>query len=79
MNKALPKEIVTRTRLRNRLLKDRSEENRKKTERSIKNNAIIASHFWENLNRTISEILTRKISMITKHFGKLLSPFYRIK
>ena len=30
MNKALSKEIMTRTRLRNKFLKDRSEENKKK-------------------------------------------------
>ena len=30
MNKALPKEIMTRTRLRNKSLKNRSEENKKK-------------------------------------------------
>ena len=42
MNKALCKEIITRTRLRNKFLKDRSEESKKK---SIQNNAIIVSHF----------------------------------
>ena len=49
----------------------------KKIKKSIQSNAIIVSHFWENLNRVISKILMRKISMITKHFGKLLNPFYR--
>ena len=41
MNKALSKEIITRTRLRNKFLKDRNEENRKK----IQNSATIVSHF----------------------------------
>ena len=35
-------------------------------------------HFRENLNRTISEILMRKISMITKHFGNI-KPFFSDK
>ena len=30
MNKALPKEIMTRTRLSNKFLKDKNEENKKK-------------------------------------------------
>ena len=41
MNKALSKEIMTRTRLRNKFLKDRSEENKKSTQ----NNATILPHF----------------------------------
>ena len=53
MNEALSKEIMTKTRLRNKFLKDRSEENKKysrrkqevKKTRSIQDNAIIVSHF----------------------------------
>ena len=41
MNKALSKEIMRRTRLGNKFLKDETEENK----RSIQNNAIIVSHF----------------------------------
>ena len=41
MNKALSKEIMSRTRLRNKFLNDRSEENK----RSIQNKSIIVSHF----------------------------------
>ena len=41
MNKAMSKEIITRTRLRNKFLKDRSEENKKSTQ----NNATILPHF----------------------------------
>ena len=48
----------------------------KKTKRGIQNNAIV-SPFWENLNQNISE--SEKISVIRKHSGKPLSPFYRIK
>ena len=41
MSRALSKEIMTRARLRNNFLKDRSEE----TKRSIQNNAIIVYHY----------------------------------
>ena len=39
----------------------------------------VKKKFSVNLNRSISENLMRKISMITKHFGKLLGHFYRTK
>ena len=45
----------------------------KKKKWSIQNNAIIVSYFWDNLNQTISEILRREISMITKYSGKTLN------
>ena len=41
MNKMLSKEIMTRTRFRNRFLKNRTEENKK----SIRNNGTTVSHF----------------------------------
>ena len=68
MNKALSKEIMTRTRLRNKFWKDRSEKNNNKY--SKQRNYCVS--LLRNLNRTISEILMRKISLITKIFGKLL-------
>ena len=75
MNKALSKEMMTRTCLRNKFLKDRSEENKKKY--SKKRNFCVS--LLRKSKADYSEILMRKISMITKHFGKLLSPFYRVK
>ena len=51
----------------------------KKTKGSIQNNAIIVYQYYKNQSRIILEILMKKISAITKHFGKTLSPFYRIK
>ena len=66
MNKALSEEITIRTRLRNKFLKDRSEENKKKY--SKQRNYCVSPllrksklNYFENLNE--------KISMITKHFG----------
>ena len=47
INKALSKETMTRSRLRNKFLKDKSEE------RSIQTAQFIVHHFWENLYRTI--------------------------
>ena len=44
MNNALSKEIMTRTRLRNKFLKERSEENKQKYS-TQQNNAITVSHF----------------------------------
>ena len=69
INKALSKKIMTRTRLWSKFLKGRNEKNKNKI--NIKNNAIIAYHYQENLNRTNSTILMRKIWMITKHFGNI--------
>ena len=75
MNRALSKEIMTRTRLQNNFLKDRSEENKRKY--SKQRNYCVSllrkskSEYFGNLNE--------KKSAITKHFGKPLSPFYRIK
>ena len=75
MNKALSKEIMTRTRRRNKFLKNRSEENKKRF--SKQRNYCVS--LLRKSKSDYSEILMRKISMITKHFGKLLSPFYCIK
>ena len=67
MNKALSKEIMTRTRLRNKFLKDRSEENKKKY--SKQRNYCVSllrkskSDYFGNLNeKNIND---------KKHFGKL--------
>ena len=47
----------------------------KETKRSIQNNASIVLHFCESLNRTISEILMKKV-YDNKTFGKTIElPF----
>ena len=72
MNETLSMDIMTRTRLRNKFLNDWSEGNKNK----FLKERILVFHFWKNLNRTISKtrnIFMTKISMITKHLGKLLS------
>ena len=65
---------MTRTRLPNKFLKDRSEENIKKCSKQ----RIYCVSLLRNLNRAILEVLNRKISMIAKHFEKLLSTLYKI-
>ena len=73
MNNALSKEIMTRTRLRNNFLKGRSEENKKKYSKQ-------RNYCVSPLRKSKSDyFVMRKISTITKHFGKLLSPFYQIR
>ena len=68
--------LMTGTRLWNNFLKDRSEENKRKY--SKQRNYCVSllrktkSEYFGNLNE-------KKKSVITKHFGKPLSPFYRIK
>ena len=79
MNRALSKKIMTRARLRKNFLKDRYEEN--KTKYSKQRSYCVSllrkskSECFGNLN----EKKKKKKSAITKHFGKPLSPFYRIK
>ena len=65
---------MTRTRLPNKFLKDRSEENIKKCSKQ----RIYCVSLLRNLNRAILEVLNGKISMIAKHFEKLLSTLYKI-
>ena len=65
---------MTRTRLPNKFLKDRSEENIKKCSKQ----RICCVSLLRNLNRAILEVLNGKISMIAKHFEKLLSTLYKI-
>ena len=50
----------------------------KGTKRSIQNNASIVLHFCESLNRTISEILMKKV-YDNKTFGKTIEPFFSDK
>ena len=75
MNRALSKEIMTRTRLRNNFLKDKSKENKRKY--SKQHNYCVSllrkskSEYFGNLNE--------KKSALTKHSVKPLSPFYWIK
>ena len=71
MNKALPKEIMTRTRLRSKFLKDRSEENKKKY--SKQRNYCVSllrkskSNYFGNLNeKDIDD---------SKTFWKTIKPF----
>ena len=66
MNKALSKEITIRTRLRNKFLKDRSEENKKKYS---KQHNYCVSPLLRKSKLNYFESLNEKISMITKHFG----------
>ena len=76
MNGALSKKIMTRTRLQTFFLKDTYEEN--KTKYSKQRNYCVSLlrksklEYFGNLNE-------KKKSALTKHFGKPLSPFYRIK
>ena len=75
LNRALSKEIMTRTRLRNNFLKDRSEENKRKY--SKQHNYCVSL-----LTKSKSEYfgnLSKIKAAITQHSGKPLSPFYRIK
>ena len=71
MNKALSKEIMRRTRLRNKFLKDRSEENKKKY--SKQRNYCVSllrkfkSHYFRNLNE--------KNFNGNKTFWKTIEPF----
>ena len=60
MNKVLSKEITTRTRLKKKFLKDKSEKN--KENYSKQPNYCVS--LLRKLNMAISEILMRKISMI---------------
>ena len=75
MNRALSKEVMTRTRLQNNILDDRSEENKRKY--SKQHNYCVSrlrkskSDYFGNLNE--------KKSAIKKHPGKPLSPFRWIK
>ena len=59
MNKALFKEIITRTRLPNKFLKERSEENKKKYSKQW-------NYCVSLLRKSKSEILMKKISMTKK-------------
>ena len=75
MNRALSKEIMTRTRLRSNFLEDRSEENKRNYSKQ-RNYCVsllrkLKSEYFGNLNE--------KKSAITEHFGKPLNPFYRIR
>ena len=75
INRAVSKEVMTRTRLWNNFLKDRSEENKRKY--SKQHNYCVSllrkskSEHFGNLNE--------KKSAITKHSGKPLNPVYQIK
>ena len=75
MSRALSKEVITRTRLQNNFLNDRSEENKRKY--SKQHNYCVSllrkskSEYFGNLNE--------KKSALTKHSVKPLSPFYWIK
>ena len=77
INRALSKKIMARTRLRKNILKDRYEENKTKYSRQRSYCVSLLrkskSEYFGNLNEK------KKKSAITKHFGKPLSPFYRIK
>ena len=65
MNKTLYKEIMTRSRLRNKSLKGRSEENKKK--------------YSKQCNYCVSLLRKSKSDYFGNlNFGKLFSPFYRI-
>ena len=75
INRAPSKEIMTRTRLRNNFLKDRSEENKRKYSKQC--NYYVS--LQQKLESEYFAILNEKKSAITKHFGKPLSPFYRLK
>ena len=75
INRAVSKEVMTRTRLWNNFLKDRSEE--KKRKYSKQHNYCVSllrkskSEYFGNLNE--------KKSAITKHSDKPLNPVYQIK
>ena len=77
VNRALSKEIMARTRLRNNFLKDRSLENKRKYSKQCNYRVSLPrkskSEYFGNLNEK------KKKKAITKDFGKLLSPFCRIK
>ena len=73
MNKTLSKAIMSRTKLKNKFLKNRSNENKKKYVKQ-------RNHCVYLLRKTKREyyiaILMTKISAITIHFGKLLNQCY---
>ena len=74
---------MSRTRLRNNFLKNRIEENKRKysKQRSYCVSLLRKTklEYFENLNEKKKVNLNGKKPAITKHFGKPLSPFYRIK
>ena len=75
MKKALSKEIMTRTQLRNKFLKDRSEENKKKYSKQ--------RNYCDSLLRKYKSdyfgILNEKNINNNKTFWKTVKLFYRIK
>ena len=74
MNRALSKEIMTRTRPRN-FLKDRSEENKRKYSKQPNYCvSLLKKSKLEDFGN-----LNEKKKAIIKHFGEPLSPFYQIK
>ena len=75
MNKTLSKEIMTRTRLRNRFLKNRTEENKRKY---TKQRNYCVSLLRKVKNECYSNLNEKDVTEI-KCFGKLFSRFFLTK
>ena len=71
MNEPLSKEIMTRNRLGNKFIKDRSEDKKEVFKTTQLFCFTSNSNYFGNLNE--------KMPVIKKHFGKPLNPFYWIK
>ena len=75
MNRALSKEVMTRKRLRNNFLKDRSEENKRKYS---KQRNYCASLLRKSKSLYFEDLNEKKISD-NKTYWKIIYPFYSIK